>query len=268
MRADNSTDPGGQSTFISPSKDVGFALTIPQEDYSDDGFLFSIRVNTQNAWGAVGLGANHEMKGALMLMIYRAENGENVTLSPRIGYGNFEPQFYDEFKYQVVENATGVFGDNMYFTAKCLEHCHNWIGGWITMTSDSTKAIYAIGPKDGSFSSDSPSAGLQYHREYGQFVIDMKRTQGVLDAPVLTKDSENEGTTLTSHSKSDKSDYKAALHATFMLFSLVFLANFGVVLLRVAGWAKWHAVNQMFVTVLMLVGLAMGILTSFTYQRV
>ena len=231
---------------------------------------FSIRVPKKNAWGAVGLGSD-DMKGALFLIIYQSDDGKNVTFSPRVGFGNYEPAYYDEVQYTVVQNSTGIFGDYMMFTAVCTEHCRSWPAGntnsgYLDTSSPNSKAIYAVGPSQ-SFKSDSPSAPLQFHQEYGQFIIDVGRTRGVADAPVLTPDSTMEGATFVSR-ETGKSDYKAALHAAFMIFFILGMMNSGIVLLRVFGWAKWHAVNQIVATLGVFVGLALGVLTSFYYQRV
>jgi hypothetical protein len=232
--------------------------------------FFSIRVPKKYTWGGVGLGSD-DMKGALFLIIYRSGDGNNVTFSPRIAHGNYEPFFYDEMRWSVVQNNTGIIDDHMVFTAVCTDHCRTWpaadtTGGYIDVSSPSQKAIYAFGP-EGTLKDDSPSAPLKYHQEYGVFSIDMKRTRGFADAPVLNKDSKSEGTEQISRS-TNKSDYKAKLHATFMIFFIIGMMNFGIVLLRVCGWAKWHAVNQIVATLGVLSGLALGVLTSFHYQRV
>ncbi|KAG5998691.1 hypothetical protein E4U54_002136 [Claviceps lovelessii] len=269
--ADDATPPG-QSTFIAPDNNVAFAFTVPQTDdfkYPEATF-FSIRVPNKYSWGAVGLGSD-DMKGALYLIIYQSDDGVNVTFSPRVAYDNSEPTYWPDMQYTVVQNNTGVFGDYMYFTAMCTSQCRSWNrrdtnGGWLDVSSPSQKAIYAIGPSEPLLSS-SQSAPLKFHQEYGVFSIDMGRTRGAADAPVLNKDSQSEGTEFVAR-KTGKSDYKATLHGTFMIFFIIGMMNFGVVLLRACGWAKWHAFNQTFAALGVLSGLVLGILTSLLYNRV
>ncbi|GAB0138522.1 hypothetical protein EsDP_00006755 [Epichloe bromicola] len=264
-------NPPGQSTFVSPDNHVAFAFTVPQNDdfkYPDATF-FSIRVPSKYSWGAVGLGSD-DMKGALYLMIYQSQDGKNVTFSPRMAYDNSEPTYWSEMEYTVIQNNTGVSNDYMYFTAMCTAHCRSWNrrdtnGGWLDVSSPNQKAIYAIGPSEPLMSNDR-NAPLKFHQEYGVFSIDMGRTRGAADAPVLNKDSQNEGTELIWR-ETGKSDYKAKLHATFMIFFIIGMMNFGVVLLRACGWAKWHALNQCIATLGVLSGLALGVLTSFHYNR-
>ncbi|KAG5926302.1 hypothetical protein E4U42_003449 [Claviceps africana] len=264
-------NPPGQSTFISPDNHVAFAFTVPQTDdfkYPESTF-FSIRVPNQYSWGAVGLGSD-DMKGALYFIIYQSDNGTSVTFSPRVAYDNSEPTYWDDMQYIVVHNATGIFDGYMHFTAMCTSECRSWNrrdtnGGWLDVSSPSQKAIYAVGPSE-PLMSDSQSAPLKFHQEFGVFSIDMGRTRGAADAPVLNKDSQNEGTQLV-YQQTGKSDYKATLHGTFMIFFIVGMMNFGVVLLRACGWAKWHALNQCIATLGVLSGLVLGILTSLLYNR-
>ncbi|KAK2597475.1 hypothetical protein QQS21_005945 [Conoideocrella luteorostrata] len=268
--ADDASPPG-QSTFISPDNHVAFAFTVPEsKDFKyPDATFFSIRVPNKYSWGAVGLGSD-DMKGALYFMIYQSEDGKNVTFSPRVAYDNTEPSYWSELEYTIIPNNTGVFDDYMYFTAMCTAHCRTWNrqntnGGWLDVSSPNQKAIYAVGPTE-SLQSNDKSAALKFHQEYGVFSIDMGRTQGAADAPVLNRDSKSEGSELV-YRKTDQTDYKATLHATFMIFFIIGMMNFGVFLLRACGWAKWHALNQCIATLGVLSGLALGVLTSFHYNR-
>lgn len=264
---DDDSKPAGQSTFISPDGDLSFALTVP--DHGNRDIYFSLRVPVGVSWGAVGLGSD-DMAGALFLMIYMNERGDNVTFSPRLAYGNYEPKYYEDLKFDVL-NGTGIYDNYMVFNAQCTEHCRSWPSGstnhgFIDVSSPNQKAIYAVGPKEG-FASNSPSAPLKMHEEYGVFSIDMKRTQGSAEAPILDDDSESAGTTLQSKKKG-VSDWRATLHGVIMVFCIVGLLPTGVVLLRFGGWVRWHGLNQTVAMMGILGGFATGIVTSFHYQRV
>ncbi|KAL7799021.1 hypothetical protein V8C37DRAFT_366290 [Trichoderma ceciliae] len=265
--ADDANNPTGQSTFISPDGSLAFAFTVPDNGNTD--VYFSLRVSTDRSWGAIGLGSD-DMPGALYLILYRSKNNQdNVTFSPRLAYGNYEPKYYPDLKFEAI-SGTGVKGGYMTFNAVCSEHCRSWPAGgtskgYIDVSSPNQQAIYALGPKE-SFSDDELDANLKMHSEHGTFTIDMKRTQGRADLPVLTKDSVSEGTTLNSRSTGDF-DWKAATHAAFMVFSFMLLFPLGAVLIRMEKWAKFHKFNQTFALALVLAGLVFGILTSFNYQR-
>ncbi|KAL6805744.1 hypothetical protein J3E68DRAFT_22863 [Trichoderma sp. SZMC 28012] len=265
--ADDTNNPTGQSTFISPDGSLAFAFTVPDNGNTD--IYFSLRVSTDRSWGAIGLGSD-DMPGALFLILYRSKNNhDNVTFSPRLAYGNYEPKYYPDLKFDVLD-GTGVQDGYMTFNAVCHEHCRSWPAGgtskgYIDVSSPNQQAIYALGGKE-SFSDDEVDANLKMHSEHGTFTIDMKRTQGRADLPVLTKDSVAEGTTLNSRSTGNF-DWKAAAHAAFMVFSFMLLIPIGTILIRMEKLAKFHKFNQTFALCLVLAGFAFGILTSFNYQR-
>ncbi|EFZ01635.1 eukaryotic cytochrome b561 domain protein [Metarhizium robertsii] len=269
IRADGANPPG-QSTFISPGNNVAFAFTVPNDNDNPRSTFFSIRVPKKYTWGGVGLGSD-DMKGALFLIIYQNGDGTNVTFSPRIAHGNYEPFFFRDMRWTVIPNQTGIIDDYMIFTAMCTESCRTWpggdtTGGYIDVSSPAQPAIYAVGP-EGTLRDDSPSAGLRYHHEYGVFNIDMRRTRGAADAPVLGKHTRLDGAVQVS-SVTTKGDLKTTLHAAFMIFSIIGLMGFGgILLLPAVGLAKWHALNQIVATMGVLGGLFLGVLASFNYQR-
>ena len=61
------------------------------------------------SWGAVGLGSE-DMDGALYLMIYMNEKGDNVTFSPRLANGHYEPKYYEDMELDILP-GTGIFDD-------------------------------------------------------------------------------------------------------------------------------------------------------------
>lgn len=258
----NSTAPEvGQSTFVSPGSTVLFGLTTLVD--SSDVYV-SIRVPVGTTWGAIGLGSNN-MAGSLILMIYMNAAGDNVTFSPRVAYGNYEPVHFPDVQYEVLP-GTGISNGSMTFSMRCYKSCRNWPGGYIDITDPNQKAIYAVGP-EGNVRSDDPAAPIKFHQDYGAFTIDMKRTNGIGDTPVLDANSQNEGVTMGPY-KQDRSDYAAALHGILMVFCFVGLMPFGVVILRVGYWVRWHALNQGLALLSVVIGASLGILISFKYQRV
>ena len=208
------------------------------------------------------------MPGALYLMVYENEKG-NVTFSPRLAYGNYEPQYFEDVKYEFLE-GTGIFDDHMVVVAKCTDNCRNWPAGgtskgYIDVSSPEQKAIYALGPTM-IFREDAADAGLPIHERYGSFTIDMKRTQGTADAPVLTDDSKDEGTTFNSE-KTGFYDVRAVVHAVFMCAAVAFVFPLGIGL-KWGGMVRAHYLTQTAGSVFVAIGFAFGILASFHYQRV
>ncbi|RBR15818.1 uncharacterized protein FIESC28_07219 [Fusarium coffeatum] len=259
-------DSPSQSTFVSPDGDVAFAIDIGEN--IDTEVYFSLRVKKSRSWGAVGLGSD-DMPGALFLMIYKHPQSGNVTFSPRIAYGHYEPYFYEDLDAEIL-NTTGVYDDHMMVTARCKHGCRSWPShgggrGYLDTSSDDSKAIYAFGPKE-DFYSDNKDAPLKYHAGYGSFSIDIKRTTGKSDMPHLSDSTKNVGSKLIYAQKA-KPNWASPLHGVFMVLSIVFLMPVGVVLLRSGGWVKWHALNQTIATLGVFAGFGIGVANSFYYQR-
>ena len=254
------------STFVSPDSAVAFSISVPDDTTTD--IFFSIRAQTKRAWAAIGLGST-EMAGALILMIYPTENGQNVTFSPRLVYGNYEPRYWSTLEHEVI--STHVDEDYMTFTARCIGHCQSWPArntnrGFLDISSSREEAIYAVGPVDWNFGSDDPSVGVAFHEMHGTFNIDIGRTRGAKDAPVMNDTSPNTGATLVS-SQTDKPDWRPIIHGTFMMLAFLLVLPLGVWARRLARFNRFHPVIQVFGYGLAMIGLALGVYASKLYQR-
>lgn len=210
------------------------------------------------------------MPGALYLIVYKHPNGVDVTFSPRVAYGHYEPRHYEDMKYEILESESGIKGDHMVLTVRCKERCRSWpakdTSGGVLDVYSTNKAIYAFGAKEDYHSSD-PAAPLKYHKGYGVFQIDVGRTHGKSELPSITDSTANVGSKLLSETK-PKPNWMSPLHGVFMVLSIVLLMPVGVVLLRSGGCVKWHALNQVIATVGVLAGFGIGVANSFYYQRV
>jgi hypothetical protein len=260
-------DDVGQSTFVSPDGDVAFAIDIG--DNINTEVYLSLRVKKDRSWGAVGLGSE-DMPGALFLMVYKNRENNNVTFSPRLAYGHYEPYYWDELEYDILDD-TGIIDDHMVVTIRCKSGCRSWPSrggqrGYLDVSEHNSQAIFGFGPKE-DFYSDNKEAPLKYHAGYGSFSIDIGRTEGKSELPSLSDSTKNVGSKLV-YSKKAKPNWASPLHGVFMVLSIVFLMPVGVVLLRSGGWVKWHALNQTIATIGVLAGFGIGVANSFYYQRV
>ncbi|KAM0287204.1 hypothetical protein ACHAQH_000518 [Verticillium albo-atrum] len=250
----------GQSIFVSPDNLLSFAFAAPTDHNRD--VYFSLRVHQSLTWGAVGLGSD-DMPNSLILMLYRNEAGTSVTLSPRVAFGNYEPEFYSHVRWDVLA-GTGLSDGYMVYNARCTDHCRTWLHGSLDVFDHDQKAIWAVGP-DGSLRSDEQDAPLPMHRQYGGFEIDMGRTNKV-NATSLGADSKSVGTEPRFHRKSSR-DLKSRFHAVFMILSVCVLLPAGVLCLRLGQMVRWHGIVQGIALIFAIVGVGLGIVTSFLYQR-
>ena len=142
-----------------------------------------------------GLGSD-DMPGALHLLVYDNADQSNVTFSPRISYGYYEPAYYPEFDY-VLLDGTGIHDEHMVVKGLCLKDCFTWPakgtdGGRIDVNSTEEMGIYALGPLEG-FASDKVDESLKFHAQYGTFIMDMARAHGATEPPPMDDDTRSTG---------------------------------------------------------------------------
>jgi len=210
---------------------------------------------------AVGMGSR-EMENSLMFMLYADSTKKNVTLSPRLSYGHVEPSYTSNVTVHVL-SGSGIANNTMTVNAMC-ENCRSWKGGEINPSDTKANFIWANGPS-GGLNTDSLSAGIKRHADYGVFQMDLTAAQGTAGVPAaVTADSS--GTTQISYS-SDQ-DFTPAGHGVVMILAFVGLMPLGVVILRVLNSPKWHGYNQALSFVIGLLGIFVGIYISTMYNRV
>jgi hypothetical protein len=206
------------------------------------------------------MGSN-KMANSLIFMAYPDSTGKNITLSPRLAHGHVEPS-HTNLSVTVLPGS-GIANDIMTVNAMCT-NCRSWKGGSIDPANTAAQFIFAVGP-DGDLKSNSGSANIKRHAEYGTFTMDLKKALGVKGVPVaLTADTA--GTTQNSL----KTDHDVAppLHACIMILVFVGLMPFGVLVLRIFNSPKWHGLNQSLSASGALLGAGLGIYISTMYNRV
>ena len=197
-----------------------------------------------------------------MFMLYADSTKKNVTLSPRLSYGHVEPSYTSNVTVHVL-SGSGIANNTMTVNAMC-ENCRSWKGGEINPSDTKANFIWANGPS-GGLNTDSLSAGIKRHADYGVFQMDLTAAQGTAGVPAaVTADSS--GTTQISYS-SDQ-DFTPAGHGVVMILAFVGLMPLGVVILRVLNSPKWHGYNQALSFVIGLLGIFVGIYISTMYNRV
>jgi hypothetical protein len=205
---------------------------------------------------------NDQMANTLVFMAYADSSGKNVTLSPRLAYGNAEPAYTSDIKLEILA-GTGIFNATMKVNAKC-SNCRSWKGGSINPQDTAGKFIFASGP-GGGLKSNSLSANVKRHSSYGSFVMDLTKAVGEPAVPESIR-SNTPGSAETQN-KGDR-DFSGAAHACLMVLTFVGLLPLGIMILRVFKSPKWHGVAQGISMALALAGMAIGIWMGTKYNRV
>ncbi|KAI1085224.1 putative iron reductase domain protein [Whalleya microplaca] len=262
-RAQDAGNDTAASVFISPTRDLAFALNVPNDSTTD--LYFTLMIPTAMTWGAVGLGSNN-MAGSLVLLTYPSASGKNVTLSPRIAYGHSEPVAAPEIKVEALE-GTGLINDTTYvFNGRC-GNCRSWSNGKIDVASKSQNMLYAIG-EGGELKSDAIDAPLKMHYMYGTFTMDLVHATGPGAIPTIK--ASNDSTSIASVQgldKQGKKDVAAVAHAIIMVIVFVGAYPFGILVLRLGNWVRWHGINQGLALIGTIIGSGLGFHISGFYNR-
>ncbi|KAI1360390.1 hypothetical protein F5Y08DRAFT_317497 [Xylaria arbuscula] len=254
------------SIFVSPQKDLAFAINVPDDASSSDLF-FSMAFPAQSSWVAVGLGSSTMGGNPLVLMAYPSKHGDNVTMSPRRSYGHSEPVYDPAIDVRALE-GTGLFNDSTLIFNGVCSNCRSWSrDGSIDVTSSAQQMIYASGPV-GYTRSDDPRASFKAHSSYGSFTMDLVRATGSDGVPEIpTNENVTSAGAVQRSEETGYVDKKAILHAVFMILAFVGIWPFGILVLRVGNSPRWHAINQVVAFGLVLIGAILGFVISVSYNR-
>ncbi|KAI0972345.1 hypothetical protein F4678DRAFT_58461 [Xylaria arbuscula] len=253
------------SIFVTPQKDLVFALNVPNDTTSD--LYFSMAFPAGSSWVAIGLGASTMGGNPLVLMAYPSASGDNVTMSPRRCHGHTEPVHDASIDVRALP-GTGVVNDTTFVFNGVCSNCRVWSrDGNVDVQSAAQEMVYAMGPTDGE-QSDDTALSVKMHASYGAFTMDLVRATGAGGVPVIAA---NENITsvgaVQQLSVTGHVDSKAILHAVFMVLAFVGIYPIGILVLRVGGSVRWHAINQVVAFGLVLVGAILGFVISTTYNR-
>lgn len=118
------------------------------------------------------------MSGANIFVMYASADGKNVTVSPRLGKGEVEPDYNSAAKITLLEGS-GVVGDTMTANVLCSS-CNTWSGGSMDFSDSSAGWIYAY--KSGTpLKSNSLSKDIDQHSSAAGFTWPLSAAKGGSD---------------------------------------------------------------------------------------
>lgn len=220
------------------------------------------------SWGAIGLGSD-VMEGSLIFLIYPSASGQGVTMSPRLSTGHTEPVYTPDIKVEALD-GTGFFNDTYIFNGRC-SNCRTWNGGSrkVNVASKADNMLYATGESGNYLKSDALDGPLKWHYNYGTFTMDMVLATGPGGVPVIDRSQNSKLIGTVQHeSEQGSMDAKLIVHAVIMVFVFLGLYPFGIFVLRLGGWVRWHGWNQGAALILTIMGSGLGFAVSSSYNRV
>lgn len=203
------------------------------------------------------------MAGANIFVVY--PNGNNVTVSPRLGMGEIQPLYNSDAQVSLLDGSgvqNGVITANM----RC-DTCVNWTGGSADLTSASSSWIWAV--KYGSpLNSGDVSAALTQHDDSGIVSLDLqKATRGGSSENPFSQSSKSSfpaTTVVTASPQKSKStfDQKRTAHAVLMIIAFVIMFPCFALTLHIfpsSKTASVHGLLQLLTLVVAIVGLGFGV---------
>ncbi|KAK0251690.1 hypothetical protein B0A54_14918 [Friedmanniomyces endolithicus] len=270
-----------------PEADVCYLLSIPNSTASSGAgdIYFQLSAPTSYQWVALGQGSL--MAGSNIFVMYTSANGNNVTVSPRLGLGYRQP-LHDTAAHITVLEGSGVSGGVMTANVRC-SNCDSWSGGSMNVAGTSSHWIHAY--KEGAaLDSDDLAHNIQQHDQSDSFIWDLSQARGGADAnPFVSSasgavcpassttasggpSSSSSGGGATGSSSTANVDFYSLsyskkqrmlnAHAVFACIAFVALMPMGAILIRVASFKKLvrlHVAIQALALVSYMVAVGLGL---------
>lgn len=190
------------------------------------------------------------MAGSNIFIVYTNGNG-NVTLSPRRGEGEFEPEPDTTANVTLLEGS-GVQGNKMVANIMCA-NCQRWNGGSTDFSSNSGEWIHASRPGDSLDSTDLDEE-LEQHNDHGSFTWTYTSAQGGQDVnPFVSRAGSNgvssppqaAGGDVSSNSgdvEEEPSYEMVTAHGTLASIAVLVIFPLGAIVIRTVSVSPWiHA---------------------------
>ncbi|KAK5163555.1 uncharacterized protein LTR77_010504 [Saxophila tyrrhenica] len=247
-----------------PEADICYRLNIPTETaFTGKGDIY-IQISSLVTYEWVALGLGHQMAGSKVFIMY-ADGMGNVTVSPRLGRGHYEPRYDSGADFEVLD-GTGVDGYRMTANIRCGD-CTSWVGGGMNFMETSGLWVYAARPGLPLDSSD-PNENLKEHRQHGVFDFSYLPAKGGQNLnPFLLAPPADVPLGIQRGLPSvplhwNPSDAFPVAHGTIASFAILVLFPLGAILIRVTSERRlvWvHAGIQILAYVMLFVAMGMGI---------
>ena len=261
-------------SYLAPDEtNLKYSVNVPAASASSDtgDIFFQISAPTSYQWVALGEGT--EMAGANMFVMYTSASGTNVTVSPRLGKGEFEPLFNPAASITLLDGS-GVMNGMMIANVRCAS-CMTWDGGSMQYTSTSAPWIWSA--KSGTpLNSDDTAYNIVQHDNMGNFNIDLtKATGGSSEDPFTAPSASSSGAIPSSTGSSASAasgsssggdmtmiNNETIVHGVVMGLAFLIFFPSGAILINLVSFPGliWvHAGTQIFAWILSIVGLGLGI---------
>ncbi|RAO67381.1 uncharacterized protein BHQ10_003393 [Talaromyces amestolkiae] len=278
-------------TYSPPGQtDITYSINVPDQTATSGSGPVFIQIKSTNVdleWLAFGEGTR--MQGSNIFVVYGNGNGNNVTLSPRLGGPHVEPQFNSQAQVSLLDGS-GISNGTITANIRC-DSCISWSGGKEDVTSSSASWVWAV--KSGSLiKSDSVSATISQHDTSGVASVNLQAaTGGNSDNPFLNNPASSTSPASSNPSNpsspqplvttfnTESTDRKQIAHAVIMVIAMVILFPtfaLSIHFLPSSRAVAFHGYLQIFTLALTIAGFGLGIslsvdlypITGSTYHQI
>lgn len=154
----------------SSAEGVSYSVNVPSSTARNGNGSIYIQMIAPSGTQWLGLGQGEAMAGANMFVMY-SSGSNNVTVSPRLGRGEFTPEVNSAARITLLE-GTGISSDGVLTANIRCDSCINWDGGVMSPTSGRSNWIWSM-RKGGALDSADISAEIRRHDVHGEFTFDL-----------------------------------------------------------------------------------------------
>ncbi|KAF7907710.1 uncharacterized protein EAF01_005296 [Botrytis porri] len=249
--------------------DVCFAVNIPASTASNGSGDIYIQMSGPDTMSWIGIGQGSAMRGANIFVMYADSTGNNVTLSPRLGVGNVEPNS-DTSAQVTLLDGSGIINGQMIAKFRC-SNCDSWSGGSMSFTDSSSAWIWAH--KTGAaLSSISVDADIDFHDANGvatlnlQTAIGGESTNPFLTVGFVPTPSQTSSGASGAATGSSKISRVTIAHGVLASLAYVILFPSGAIAIRIFSFRNllWlHAGWMIGSYIIVLASLGMGVWIAY-----
>ncbi|KAJ5805315.1 hypothetical protein N7474_011202 [Penicillium riverlandense] len=254
--------------FTPPGQtEITYSVNIP-EDTATSGsgpVYFQLKSTSPVQWFAWGQG--DQMQGANIFVVYVSGDNNNVTVSPRLGEGHFEPRYNRDARVSLLDGS-GVRDGTITANIRC-DTCISWSDGSENVTSTTSPYIWAVkyGPP---LDTSDVTATITKHDDMGGAIVNMRKaTGGHLTNPFSDVFDSSVAEAVGPPFDIESIYRQRIAHAVLMIIAFVVFFPFFALGLHLcpASWTpKIHGLAQSFVLMISIAGMGLGVSMAHAFE--
>jgi hypothetical protein len=207
------------------------------------------------------------MQGANIFVVYASGDSNNVTVSPRLGEGHFEPLYNQDARVSLLDGS-GVMDGTITANIRC-DTCISWSDGSANVTSTASPYIWAVkyGPP---LDTSDVRATITKHDDMGGATVNIRKATGGHLANPFSDAFDSSAAEAVRPPFDIESIYRQRIaHAVLMIIAFVVFFPFFALGLHLfpASWTlRIHGLAQMFALMISIAGMGLGVSMAHAFE--